>query len=265
MTADDREAIDRLDAYLDALAAGQPFPASAVDQEWRAIDRRFRSLDHAPAPRSAFAARLLEDLMPSHAVPSPPRLQSLPHANGRVSEPWLRVPQALPESRRRSAFGQLATAAIVLLALVGSFVVFGPRGPGQEGENPAFLPAIRATPTTPETVTTQTLLDTTVEALPVGHAQVELDFWRLRPHPTPVQIPALDGPMVIVVATGQITATVAGVEQQLAAGEQLLLSGEYGVTFAAAGDVEASAYIVPASSPRSRAANLTPSRTRTNS
>jgi sugar lactone lactonase YvrE len=156
MTADDRHAIDRLDAYLDALAEGRPVPTRAVDPEWRAIDWRLRSLDQAPPPPEAFAAQLLEELMPAHALPNLRGLRSLPQSNGRVDQPWRQTPQSPPSSNRRVGWTPLAAAALVVLAVIGSLFTFGrlrPTGP----DHRASLPAISTpAPTSPVAFVWQT-------------------------------------------------------------------------------------------------------------
>ena len=87
MSTDEREAIDRLDAYLDALAIGRSVPNDEVDPQWPAIDRRLRSLDRTPLPPPEFAARLLEELMPTPASPNVPGRPALPQVSGRVRLP----------------------------------------------------------------------------------------------------------------------------------------------------------------------------------
>ena len=87
----------------------------------------------------------------------------------------------------------------------------------------SVLPAL-ATPASGEP-TIETLLDTTIEAMPVGRANVEVDRWRLRPYATPLTQSALGGTMILLVDTGQITAHAAGNEQHLAAGNQVTLTG----------------------------------------
>lgn len=90
----------------------------------------------------------------------------------------------------------------------------------------------------------ETLLESTIEALPGERAIVALDRWRLRPSPTPLRMPALGGPMFMIVEAGTIIVTVGGAEQRIAAGEQLVVAGDAGGTFRAAGTEEAIAFRV---------------------
>ena len=223
MTTDDREAIDRLDAYLDALAAGQPVPDTAVDPQWRAIERQFRALDRVPKPSSAFAARLLEDLMPAHALLSPRGTRSLPHANGRVSLSGWDAPLALPTSTRRWVPAHLATAALLLLIVVGGFFAFGPSRLGRQGQLPAVLPVTSGTLEAPEQVSTETLLQATVAAMPAGAAGIWVNSYVMQPGAISpydrVHGPVMRGSIVYTVEHGTVTITLGDVQRMLSAGD----------------------------------------------
>jgi hypothetical protein len=223
MTTDDREAIDRLDAYLDALAAGRPVPDNAVDPEWRVIDRQFRALDRAPTPPPAFAARLLEDLVPAHVRPSPRGPRSLPHANGRVSLPGWDAPPALPPSARRWVPAHLATAALLLLIVVGGFFAFGPGRPGRQGQLPAVLPVMSGTPEAQEPVVTETLLQATVAAMPAGAAGIWVNSYVMQPGAISpydrVHGPVVRGSIVYTVEHGTVTITLGDTSRMLSAGD----------------------------------------------
>jgi hypothetical protein len=218
MTTDDREAIDRLDAYLDSLAAGQPVPDNAVDPQWLAIDRHLRSLDRAPVPPPAFAARLLEELMSTHAFPSARGLRSLPHANGRVRPPWSDAPQTLPLSARRWVPAELATAALLLLIVVGSVFAFGPGRPGRQGQLAAILPAVSGTPATSEPVTVETLLQDTVAAMPAGAAGVWVNSYVMQPGAISPHEGAVST-VVFMVDQGAVTITVGDTQRMLRTGD----------------------------------------------
>jgi hypothetical protein len=222
MTTDDREAIDRLDAYLDALAADQPVPDTEVDPQWRAIERQFRALDRASKPSSAFAARLLEDLMPAHALPSPRGTRSLQHANGRVSLSGWDAPQALPPSARRWVPAHLATAALLLI-VVGGFFAFGPGRPGRQGQLPAVLPVMSGTPEAQEPVVTETLLQATVAAMPAGAAGIWVNSYVMQPGAISpydrVHGPVVRGSIVYTVEHGTVTITLGDVQRMLSAGD----------------------------------------------
>lgn len=107
-----------------------------------------------------------------------------------------------------------------------------------------------AAPAAPDAVglRVETLLDAAVEGLPTERARVAVDRWRLRSSPRPLRMPALGGPVILVLETGTLTATVAGSEHRLAAGDEIFLSGDEAVAFEAVGPDEAVAfavYVVP--------------------
>jgi hypothetical protein len=92
------------------------------------------------------------------------------------------------------------------------------------------------------------LLDAAIGALPAGRQRVQVERWTLRPSPTPLTLLALGGPVAVAVESGAVTAAVGGAERRLAAGESLLLAGDDGAAFRAAGPAEAVAvfaYLVP--------------------
>jgi hypothetical protein len=243
MTTDDREAIDRLDAYLDALAAGQPVPDNAVDPEWRAIDRQFRALDRAPTPPPAFAARLLEDLMPAYALPYPRGPRSLPHANGRVSLPGWDAPLGLHPSARRWVPAHLATAALLLLIVVGGFFAFGPGRPGRQGQLPAVLPVMSGTPEAQEPVVTETLLQETVAAMPAGSAGIWVNAYVMQPG----AISPHDGAVSTVVfrvEQGTVTIRLPDSQQTLSSGETRSVQTQAGYAIENTGTEEARLFAI---------------------
>ena len=219
MPAADRDPIDRLDAYLDAVATGRPISEDAVDPAWQAIDHQVRSLDRAPAPPSSFAARLLEDLMQTHALATTPGRQSLPLQNGRVGQLSGDMPHVLPSSGRRWAPVHFATAALLLLGLIGTVLIASPQRFAWPQNAPVFLPAISGTPTTSETVVTETLVDVPVDDLPTGLGTAAVLRWTLEPGPRPLVLPAQDGPRFVVVESGEVTVTEAEREHHLSAGD----------------------------------------------
>src|SRR5215210_5281384 len=66
---------------------------------------------------------------------------------------------------------------------------------------------------------TETLLDASLDALPTGHAIIELDRWRMRPSPAPLTTPILFGPVIVRVESGEITTTDGDTERRLGPGE----------------------------------------------
>src|SRR5688572_26021323 len=130
-----------------------------------------------------------------------------------------------------------AIAAIVLVALL----VGSPLVRGQE-----TTPAATSAGSEP---TMETLLDTAIDGLPVGRARIGVDRWRLRASPRPLTIPALGGPVTAAVEVGNLTATEAGTEHTIAAGEHATFSGTQSVDFRAADAEEvivSVVYVVPA-------------------
>jgi hypothetical protein len=74
--------------------------------------------------------------------------------------------------------------------------------------------------------TIETLLDTTTDALPSGHAVVAVDRWTLKPSATALTLPPRGEVVMIVVDSGAISATVAGSEHQFSPGETLTIGNQ---------------------------------------
>jgi hypothetical protein len=91
--------------------------------------------------------------------------------------------------------------------------------------------------------TIETLLDTTIEELPTGHAVVAVDRWRLQPSATPLTLPPLGGMVVLTVTSGELTATAGGTEHPLAAGDTFTAGNEE-VAFRVLGSDEATMFAV---------------------
>jgi sugar lactone lactonase YvrE len=140
------EAIDR---FWDQIAQGRSPSAADLDAADAAAIRYLHANDDRPGPNSAFTRQLREELMHAHAIQVSSSPSAFPLPNGRSSRPWRTIPQpSLPAQRRVAA--QLATAALVILALVGSFFAFGPGRHPRSEEDRTLLPAIGATPATPD-------------------------------------------------------------------------------------------------------------------
>jgi hypothetical protein len=91
--------------------------------------------------------------------------------------------------------------------------------------------------------TIETLLDITTDALPAGHAIVAVDRWTLKPSATALTLPPHGGVVVITVASGEIIATAAETEHQLATGDTFAPANEE-VALRAPGDEDATAFVV---------------------
>jgi hypothetical protein len=138
---------------------------------------------------------------------------------------------------------QLATVALLVLVLVSSFLAFGPGRPDRNAGAPALIPAVSGTPATPGTVTTDTLLETEVAALPGGRLRVAVDRWTLQPSPSAVTLPAHEGVVMLVVDVGEIMVAADGTDYQLTGGEALdVTNAEF--AFHNSGTAEAIAYVV---------------------
>lgn len=255
MTLDDRQHADELDRFWDAVVLGE-HPAADDSPEPDDVDLIAHLWNFAAPPaagqaRDRVRQRLLqsvpaEDLVVNGrfragntgAAPRPvtspnsrhaERLDPLPKSRG--SRPgWLLV--------------QLATAAVLILALAGGLFALGPLRPDRQAGQPAVLPAIVAPP-----IVAETMLDTTTDIPFAGRAFIGVEDWTLHPSPTALSMPPLGGPAVITVVSGTVLATVKGTEQQLARGEHVVVSGSERATFRAEGAQDAEAftiYIVPA-------------------
>lgn len=143
---------DRLSIHLDAVVTGSPPRPGALDEAVIETVDRFFAADDVPPPPLGLADRVWEDLFrQTQATPAGNQREVLVHRRdtmrGPVSErrPAFGLLHVLPPPRRMLA--HLATAALVVLTLVGSLLVLGgpPRPVGQE-ERPASIPAVSSAP-----------------------------------------------------------------------------------------------------------------------
>ena len=140
-----------LDRFWDRLLAGDAAPPPDVAPADTATIRAFhaRVPHHDPDPR--FVARLEARLMDHAAtgIGTAPPFSVLSSANGHGPQP-IKATAPLPRalSQGRWLMAQAATAALLVLTLVGSFLVLGPGLPGRHTAAPAILPAIGETPST---------------------------------------------------------------------------------------------------------------------
>jgi hypothetical protein len=203
----------------DEIARGEPATSGNLDPELVDTIQRLHTLGDVPPPDSIYARRLRENLMHTTAIPLPlADPLARPGLNGQLppaARTAIRPP--LPQVQGRWAVAQLATAALLLLMLVGSLLAFGPGRLGQR-DTPAFIPAIGGTQATPETVTTETLLDASTGSLPPGQGIVVFKRLTLQPSPKSLVVLPLTGPVFVMVETGELTATAAGTEHRLTAG-----------------------------------------------
>ena len=172
------EAISPLGRYWDAQVQRRSVDATDVDPALAATVRHLHVHDDALGADRQFADRLLEDLMQTATAQTSVPLPKNPARLQALDAPV--APRSLPQlssSRPHWALTQLATGALVLLTLVGSFLAFGPGRPGQSPSAPAFIPAFSVTPATAETdgVATTPLLDVTIPAISGDAAYVAIE------------------------------------------------------------------------------------------
>jgi DNA-binding beta-propeller fold protein YncE len=111
--------------------------------------------DDANQPDPHFLTRLETTLMNTAPVPfnlpaitAPAPLTPNGRTGASPRPPWPRVEPRTSEWPC-GLLAPLATAALVVLMLAGSFFAFGPRRPGRQDEVPAILSVVIATPATP--------------------------------------------------------------------------------------------------------------------
>jgi mannose-6-phosphate isomerase-like protein (cupin superfamily) len=157
---------DAIGEYWNALLLGMPgAPAGELDPAFIETIDRLRALDDACPPDPSFVTELEQAIMGTsdastwlEATILFPRLAVTPNGHGGA------LPLAQPRPHldpRRQWLGSFATAALVLLTLIGSFIAFrGPLHFVNHEQQPAIIPAIDGTPeaTLPPGVTEDTVL-----------------------------------------------------------------------------------------------------------
>lgn len=209
---------DELEHAWDAIARGDA-PVTDLDAWLVETLREVHARDHADVPDATFLHDLREELMLDRAISTTSPVSHLQMPNGRsafVPAPTMR--RVAPQSHRRS-LGQFATAAIIVLALIGSFFAFGGGRLQRQAQAPVFLPAISGTPETLEPVQIETLLDATTGTLPKEAGIIVFKRLILQPSPKALVVLPLTGPVFVMVASGELTATTAGSERHLVAGD----------------------------------------------
>ncbi|MCA9877727.1 MAG: hypothetical protein KC442_08095, partial [Thermomicrobiales bacterium] len=145
MMRQDRDFADRLNDRLDALASGAAQPLPDPSLALGDTVARFFAADDAPGPPPGFSDQLWEDLMTQFAQDETTAwlFAPLAAANGhRPAHPLPRRPGARGLRRPPWASVHLATAALVLLALLGGLAAAGHLMRFDwGGQRPAILPA----------------------------------------------------------------------------------------------------------------------------
>jgi hypothetical protein len=245
----------------EALVLGQPTDDPETMAVVREVLEDLAALEQGPPLSFAHRARLWQEVLAAAATVHPPvTLPASYPASPNGYRPEMTLPVApLPTRSSRLVTSLSMTVLVVLGLAVVLLVNMGVLQPGAirvgdltilpatADEAPALIPAIDGTPTsrpsTPQTGTTDTLLDTKVTALPGGRLRVAVDRWTLQPSPSAVTLPAYEGVVVLTVEIGQLTVTVDGTDHQLAGGEALdVTNAEF--AFHNSGPAAATAYVV---------------------
>ena len=151
---DERAAMDRVGRYWDALVLGVESDSAGLEPDLAGAIQRVHALGATP-PATA-RDRVWREVLGSIEAPQANGGSPTVHA---ITPDDLEFPGVIgpilpagPLVRPRHwALAQLATAALLALVLVGSFLIFRPGQFNRQEEPPAYVPAISATPATPET------------------------------------------------------------------------------------------------------------------
>jgi mannose-6-phosphate isomerase-like protein (cupin superfamily) len=193
-----------IDRYWDAITRGER-PADHIDRSLAETIVQMHERDDAPEPDLAFVARLERDLA---AATFP--LSSDGHAtlHGAAASPYRAVPKHLlspAASPRtiplsRSVLAPLASAALLVLTLVASFVAIG-------GRTKHFtLPAVPA----PASWSNTLVLRAGLSAMSVGEVGVGIDRWTFSTRAEAWQSTAPSRPELLYVEAGSLVASVDG-------------------------------------------------------
>jgi hypothetical protein len=119
----------------------------------------------------------------------------------------------------------LATAALIMLTFIGSLMVLGPGRSWRQSSAPAVLPALQATPApaAEREITSDILIDATVDALPAGHAQVAIYTTQLQPGIS-AEGTGQAGVELLMVEQGQVATTGPDGEHTVPPGETVQVS-----------------------------------------
>jgi hypothetical protein len=190
----ERGAADRLNDHLDAVVTGDATRSQDIDASLAVTVERFFAADNAPAPAPGLADHLWEELMNHHTatVAHVSGISAL--APGRTGWAPLRIGSATPRHNGPSAIAYFATAALLILTVLGGFVAL--RGLPQlmgPDQRPLMIPAIDSTPEhvlSSDAITDDIVLRATLETLgemPSSRAAHQLALIRYRLDPGAVQ------------------------------------------------------------------------------
>ncbi len=176
----DRDAGHRLSEHLDAVVTGQATRSHDLEPALVATVERFFAADDTPVPPSGLADHLWEDLMDSVPTMSlvPPSPASRPdHDNSTPPRFWA----TMRPHNRASALAYLATAALLVLTLIGGLLaVIGPQRL-LDPEQRSIIPAITGTPeqALPAGVIADVVLRATIAQLPSSERTHQLALYRV--------------------------------------------------------------------------------------
>jgi mannose-6-phosphate isomerase-like protein (cupin superfamily) len=238
----ERDAIEQFARYWDAAAAGASDEPDLADPTLAATVSRLYALEELPDIDPAFQSRLEARLLgTSVATVGLPGTIPLPMAghdlhtshNGRTdAQPWrVRAPASTRPIRPGWSLAQLATAALLLLTLLGGVIAIrsatAPRPP-------TYLEAAGRTEV-------ETLVDATIVGDPATAIPLTVERWTIPPGSATVTVPPLDGPQWIVAESGSLTAAIDGARHELAPGASLVITAGRTLVVGNAGQEEASA------------------------
>jgi hypothetical protein len=240
---------DHLQQVWDAVLQGEALPAEE-DLRLGETIQTLVSRDHVPPPDPAFVAQVREELTGTATAVAPPPSADRSMPNGHAALPIPLLPTGVPMPRPRWArsrwvLAQLATAALLIVTLEGSYFAFGPGWPRRPDDPALLIPALSATPLAETEVTTETLLDVSSNLLPDKRAIFALKRLTLQPGPNVMTILPVIGLVFLVMQSGELVATANDVEHHLGAGETFATTArEQPVDLRATGGEEAVALLV---------------------
>lgn len=257
MEREERHRADVLDRYWDAVLQGEsPARPSEVDDVAAAVIAHLGE-GHDAASFTAARERTRQRVMAQTKTLEDPMFARhlhdaavIPGAHGAALWPG---PSSLSQpprlvSRGRWDVPHLATAALLLLIVVGGFFAFGPGRLGQPSPLPAILPAVSGTPATPQPVETETLLQATVSAMPAGAAGIWVNTYVMQPGAISpydrVHGPVVRGSVVFTMTHGTVTITLGDLQRMLSAGDTWSVLTQTGYAIENTGSDEARLVIV---------------------
>lgn len=232
---EERAAADELGRSWDALVRSGSVPDGEVDPAQAEALRRFHGLGTAPVPEGA-RARVWRNVLaevdgpqrPPRDVPLPPtlpgRLRPTIGPNGRTAAIGAERPsRRLPSGRGSWALAQPATAALLVLTLVGSFVAFGwGRSDRREGPPGGLLGIVAPANGAPPAGVTAALLTEATFGPETAPAASTIEFYKATLDPGA----SVDLPPGVLCGCGTVDpARATGFEYVVAGGYRLRLDG----------------------------------------